>query len=246
VIAARLLIAGALSAAVPGPDYETARIAAIKACEGINPRDSQSGLAMNPDGYRSYYAQAMCFQTTAVEFRDRALCARVRERRTLLFSSWGYSPGNCRTLVDHAVDADRQEIDGMKRQYQAGRMALTDFRIERNGNGRDYDVIPSFSGTEGHGYTIAVAILATGAAPIVVHTDGYFVDTRSQLRIYVRREDIAARFPAFAPGAIYRVRAVMTFSLPARGGSRFLSDAFLERVFPLRERTQTVERDIRF
>jgi len=228
------------------PAYDTARAAAVKACEAIDASQYQSGLAFNPDGYRSYYVRSQCLQKAAEEFRDLTLCDRVRQRRALLSSSWGYSPGNCRTLVKRALDADRTEIEEIKRGYLAGSMVLRDFRIERNGNGRDYDVIPSFEGTDGHGYTIAIEIVPPGAKPVAVHTNGYYVDPRSRLRIFIRQQDIKGRFPAFEPGRSYQVRAIATFSLPAGGGSRFMSDAFLETVFPLRERTRTVTREIRF
>ena len=41
----------------------------------------------------------LLFQQAAVRFRDQALCRQVKQRRSLLFSSWGYSPGQCRKLV---------------------------------------------------------------------------------------------------------------------------------------------------
>jgi hypothetical protein len=79
-----------------------------------------------------------------------------------------------------------------------------------------------------------------------VHTNGYYVDPRSALRLFIRQQDIRSAFPAFEPGRAYQVRATATFTLPAGGGSRFMSDAFLESVFPLRERTRTVTRELRF
>jgi hypothetical protein len=228
------------------PAYDTARASAVKTCEAIDAGAYQTGLAFNPDGYRSYYLRSECYQRTAVEFRDLPLCNRVRQRRALLSSSWGYSPGNCRTLVGRAIDADRTEIEAMRRRYAAGSMVLRDFRIDRNGNGRDYDVIPSFEGADGHGYTIAIEIVPPGRGSIVVHTNGYYVDPRSALRIFIRQQDIKARVPAFEPGRSYQVRMIATFTLPAGGGSRFMSEAFIERVFPLRERTRSVTREIRF
>src|SRR5262245_25060379 len=96
------------------PTYDTARAGALKACEAIDANQYQSGLAFNPDGYRSYYLRSQCLQQTAEQFRDLSLCDRVRQRRSLLSSSWGYSPGNCRTLVKHAVEADRKEIEDIK------------------------------------------------------------------------------------------------------------------------------------
>ena len=68
----------------------------------------------------------------------------------------------------------------------------------------------------------------------------------SQWRETIRHQDIKARFSAFEPGQSYRVRTVVTYSLPAAGMARHMSDAFLEQVFPLRERTQSIEREIRF
>ena len=72
-----------------------------------------------------------------VRFRDESLCAKVRQRRTLFSSSWGYAPARCRQLVADGAAADRGELEKMKRAYVAGAIKLRDFRIERNGNGRD-------------------------------------------------------------------------------------------------------------
>src|SRR5579885_1072050 len=76
-------------------DYAQRRGMAVKQCETINPSESQSGLAFNPDGYKSYYVQSECFQKAAVEFRDVSFCNRVRRRWSLLWSSWGISEAQC-------------------------------------------------------------------------------------------------------------------------------------------------------
>ena len=73
-------------------DYADARSKAVAACEAINPSQSQSGLIFNPDGYRSFYVRSKCFQEAAIEFRDRTLCDQVKERRSLLSSSWATHP----------------------------------------------------------------------------------------------------------------------------------------------------------
>ena len=245
MIAALCVLFGLLLAP-QATSYDSARTAEITRCEAIDASAYQTGLAFNPDGYRSYYLRSECLQNVAVVFRDEALCSRVKQRRALLSSSWGYSAGNCRTLVAQAAGADRTELEEMKRQHRAGGMVLQDFRIERNGNGRDYDAIPAFAGTNGHGYTIAVEIVRPAGAPVVVHTNGYYVDPQSALRLFIRSQEIAAAFPGFEAGRSYPVRMTATFSLPAGGGSRYMSDAFLERVFPRRERVQSVTRDIRF
>jgi len=228
------------------PTYGTARAAALKTCEAIDANASQSALAFNPDGYRSYYVQSECLQRAAVQFRDVTLCDRVKERRTVLWSSWGYSPVNCRTLVGQGVDADRKETGEVRRRYLASGMVLRDFRLARNGNGRDYDLTPAFDGSDGHGYTITIEIMAAGGRPAAIHTNGYFVDPRSALNIYIRLQDIRARLPEFEPGRSYSVRATATFSLAASDSSRFLSDSFIEGIFPLRERTRSVVKTIQF
>lgn len=59
-------------------------MAALKQGQAIDPAEYQSGLFFNPDGYRSYYVRSECFQKTAVQFRDDALCADVRQWVSLL------------------------------------------------------------------------------------------------------------------------------------------------------------------
>jgi len=240
------LLIAVLTGSQPSAEYDRARSSEVKRCEAIDPRQYQSGLAFNPDGYRSFYIRSECFQKTAILFRDAALCDQVRRRWALLSSSWGYSPGNCRTLVAEAAESDRRELEDIKGQYRAGAMTLSDFRVERNGNGRDYDVIPVFTGATGHCYTIAIDIVRADGSSARIHSNGYYVDPQSALRLFIRQQEIRAAFPAFEPGRSYQVRMAATFSLPTGGGSRYLSDAFVERIFPLRERQQSQIRTIQF
>src|SRR5437763_8183937 len=152
MIGASAILFGSLIASQPGMNYGRARAADVARCEAIDARAYESGLAFNPDGYRSFYLRSECFQKAAIFFRDAALCDRVIERRALFWSGWGDSPRNCRTLVTQAIDPDRAEREEPKRQYLAGGMVLQDFRIGRKGNGRDYDVIPGSAGAHGHAY----------------------------------------------------------------------------------------------
>src|SRR4029453_8074325 len=94
--------------------YDELRSAAVKQCQAIDPAEYQSGLFFNPDGYRSYYVRSECFQRTAVQFRDEVLCAEVRQRVSLLSSSWGYSRTRCRELVAQGVAADRKTLEEIK------------------------------------------------------------------------------------------------------------------------------------
>lgn len=229
----------------PASPYTEHRAAAVKTCEAIDPSQYQGGLFFNPDGYRSYYVRSECFQQTAVRFRDQSLCTQVKQRRALLSSSWGYSEKNCRALVAAAIAKDSQELNEIRRVYAARHMILRDFRLELDNNGRDFDIVPIVTGTGGHGYTLRFDLVPDGGAPVLLHSDGYYVD-RSALRIYVTRADVRQRVPDLSPKHRYAVRATMIFSLPTGTGNAEWSDDFVESVFPLRERTQTVTKTITF
>jgi len=144
--------------------------------------------------------------------------------------------------------ADRAALDEARRRYAAGGMRLRDFRIERNGNGRDFDVLPSFQGDDAHGYRLRLEAVgaAAGGGDALLHESGYYVDAASELRIFVRQEEIRQRIPGFAPGRPYTVRATLVLDVGSGGPGGAWSEAFIERVFPLRERSQSLEREVRF
>jgi len=233
-----LLTAAWLSAV----DYRAARSAAVARCDAVDSAAYQSGLAFNPDGYRSFYLQSECLQAAAIQFRDEALCARVRQRRSLFSSSWGYSPAQCRKLVAAGIASDREELETMKRRYAGSPVRLRGFRIERNGNGRDFDIVPAFSAGYAHGYVLTFEILDAnaGGPPVLLHASGYYLDASSNLRIYVRQSDIRARFAGFVLNRPYQVRATAVLDVGTGGPAGYWSDAFIDRVFPLRDRSQSL------
>ena len=228
--------------------YDELKAAAVKNCRAIDPAEYQSGLFFNPDGYRSYYVRSECFQRTAVQFRDAALCAEVKQRRSLFSSSWGYSSTRCRELVAEGIAADGKILEEIKRQYLQSPMRLRDFRVERNGNGRDFDIIPSFTGAYAHGYTLRFEIVQPGRGKeaALLHSSGYYVDGNSHLRIFIRQDDVRKRFPEFALNRPYTVRGTTIFDVGNGGQAGWWSDIFIERIFPLRERSQSLDREVRF
>lgn len=248
VSACLLVLAGWIgpAASVRAFDYAEWRLKEVTGCEAIDPSESQSGLMFNPDGYRSYYVRSKCLQEAAVRFRDAALCDQVRQRRSLFGSSWGYSAARCRQLVAEGVAADRRALEEMKRAYAAGGMSLRDFRIVRNGNGRDIDIIPSFAGTYAQSYQLTFEILQPGSAPALLHSSGYYVDPKSNLHLYVPSADIRRRFPAFSLDRVYTVRGTATLSLGFGGQSGYWSPAFIEEVFPVRARSRAITRQTAF
>ena len=233
---------------VLGASYRELKAAEVARCQAIDPAEYQTGLLFNPDGYRSYYVRSECFQRVAAQFRDETLCAEVKRRFSLLSTSWGYSQKQCQELVAQGTAADHKALDEMKRMYTGGAVTLRDFRVERNGNGRDFDVIPSFAGEYAAGYRLTFEIVPVDprATPILLHSSGYHVDGRSNLRVFIRQEEIRQRFPDFTLDRPYAVRGTLTLDIGFGGQAGYWSDAFIERVFPLRERSQAITREVRF
>jgi hypothetical protein len=228
-------------------DYADARSKAVTACEAIDGSQSQSGLLFNPDGYRSYYVRSKCFQEAAIEFRDRTLCDQVKERRSLLSSSWGYAAPRCRQLVAQGAATDRASLEAIKAAYVASGITLRDFRVERNGNGRDFDIIPAFAGTYAHGYTLAFEILpGPSTAPAMLHSSGYYLDQTSNLRIYVRQADVTKQFPLFSLNRPYPVRATVTLDVGFGRPSGYWSPSFVNSVFPVSARSRSIIKNVAF
>ena len=242
-----LLVSLSAPSRVDAFDYAEARNKAVKVCEVIDPSESQSGLIFNPDGYRSFYTRSKCMQEAAITFRDRALCEQVRERRSLIASSWGYSAARCRQLVTEGAAADRAALEAIKRDYAGRGMKLRDFRVERNGNGRDIDIAPAFAGTYAGSYTLTFEIIPDASGRVVLwHQSGYHLDERSTLSLHVRQADIRQRFPPFALNRSYLVRATTSLDVGFGGQSGYWSPAFIESVFPAGERTESMTKRAAF
>lgn len=234
--------------ATAGNPYIEFRAAEIKRCEAIDPAEYQSGLLFNPDGHRSFYARSVCFQNAAVKFRDAALCAQVKERWSLFSSSWGYSTKHCRELVAAGMAADRKSLEETKGHYKKGAVRLRDFRVVRNGNGSDFDIIPSLEPGYAHGYMLRFELIdAEGAGGgVLFASSGFHLKGGDNIWIFVRQADIRQRFPRFELQRTYRMRATLVLSIGFGGQGGMLSDAFIERVFPATERTQTLVKEIAF
>jgi hypothetical protein len=241
-----LTVAPVRLAAADDVGYETARDAALKRCQAIDPAQSQTGLLFNPDGYRSLFTRSACLQQAAVTFRDAPVCADVKERKSLLFSSWGYSERRCRELVQQGEAADRRELETLRRQFEADGIAISDFQIERNGNGRDYDIVPAFRGRFAHSYTLTFDVVAAGSQTVRIYSTSTHVDATSRLRLYLPRTELLSRFPAFQAGVTYPVRAILTLEVGHGSVSGYWRPALIEQLFPVAARTSSTNRTIRF
>ena len=231
-----------------GATYDELRAAAVRQCEAIDSARYQTGLALNSPGYRSYYERSRCFQDAAIQFRDESLCGHVWRRYSLFSSSWGYSASRCRELVAQAMTGDRAALEAVRRRHADGGMRMVDFTFEQNGNNRDFDIIPSFAGTYSGGYRLTFEIVHanTPRPPTVIHSAGYYVDATSNMRLFVTQAEIRQRFPDFEPGRTYSVRSTISLDPGMGGASGYWSDAFLESVFPARERARTLLKAVRF
>jgi hypothetical protein len=235
--------------ATSGNDYEEQRAAAVRKCQEIDTGEYQSGLWLNPEGYRSYYLRSQCYQQAAIRFRDTGLCRKVRRRWALFSSSWGYSESNCEKLVAEGIETDRAVIGQMRQDYRRGHVRLVDFRIERNGNGRDFDIIPEFAGGGAHAYELRFELLpsAPAAWPVLLDESGFHLEGEtSNIRIYVPQTDIRRRFPAFALDQTWPVRATLVYSIGTGSSTGKWSESFIEASFPERDRAQTLTREFRF
>ena len=136
----------------------------------------------------------------------------------------------------------------MKKRYQYGAVRLRDFRFERNGNGRDFDVIPTFMGDYAHGHILRFEVIRPhiGKESVLLHSSGYYVDGKSNLRIFLTQEVIRKRFSDFALNRPYTLRATLVLDVGHGGQAGQWSDAFIERVFPAPARSQSLDREIRF
>ncbi len=229
-----------LPSAALASDYAERETAAKQRCEAISSSEYQSGLFFNPEGYRSYYVRSECFQRAAVQFRDSRLCDRVHRRWSPFSSSWGVSSNQCQKLVSDGVAGDRAELEKEKQQYAARPIRLRSFHIRRNGNGRDFDFIPEFSAGDPHGYKLVFEIVGVSEQPILLNSDGYYVDANSRPNIFVRQADIRARFPGFQLNYSYKVRATLVFSIGMGGEPGYWSDEFIDSTFPVRDRSQAL------
>lgn len=240
------LLLGAPQALAAG--YDELRAAAVDRCRAIDPGEHQSGLLFNPDGYRSYYTRSECLQSVAVQFRDASLCTEVKRRWSLLWSSWAVSAKQCRNLVAEGAKADRASLGETKARWREGALRLVDFRVERDGNGRDFDVLPSFAGDFAHGQRLRLEAVGAGAGgtDALLHESGYWIDSASRFSIFLRQQEVRQRIPGFALGRPYTLRLTLVLDVGNGGSAGTWSDAFVEGIFPARERTQSLERAVRF
>jgi len=228
-------------------DYQTLLDQALARCEAIDADSYQTGLSLNPDGYRSYFEKSACIQRAAIAFRAVPLCKQVKRRRALFSSSWGYSKANCLDLASEAEQKDRLELQALRQRYAAGPVKLIELRLEPNGNGRDFDFIPRFSDGFEHGYELEIWLIDENHQRHLIHTYGsYLRGSADNIRLYIPRTELLDRFPAlrFSRPYVLETRLILSVGIGGPGG--WLRDDILAEVFPESSRTQTLISTVEF
>ena len=248
ILAVAIPAIGMVACAQAGENfYETERASALKACAAIDPEAYESGLAFNPDGYRSYYKRSECLQAAAARFREEPLCKEVKERWSLLWSSWAFSEKRCRELVAQGIAKDRPLIEAIRRGYAARPVKVVNFRLQNN-QGLNYTLYPKLEPGYQYRYTLRFELVAPDApgGAVLFGTYAGPLSGIEALGINATVADLRQRFPAFAPGHSYRVRATAVLEVPNGGASLMWSETFIEKYFPRAERTQVMEKDADF
>ncbi|MGI9308454.1 MAG: hypothetical protein ACR2P6_04260 [Gammaproteobacteria bacterium] len=227
--------------------YQELRDRALEDCAAIDPDEYQTGLALNPEGYRSYYKQSACLQRAAVAFRDEWLCKQVRRRYALFSSSWGYSKANCLDLVARELEEDRLELTALRERYSSGPVKLVELRVEPNGNGRDFDFIPRFADGFEHGYQLELLLTEkSGTRHAILEHGSYLRGAEDNIRLYLPRSELLQRFPGLQFDRPYTLEAKLKLSIGLGGPAGWYRDDLVEEVFPESARTQIVITTVSF
>lgn len=223
--------------ALPASEYHNSLATQVASCQEIDADEYQTGLLFNPDGYRSYYLRSACLQRLAVEYRNPDLCQEVKRRRALFSSSWGYSTRNCQLLVAQKLTEDRNELQTLRQTYLAAPMSVSQLTVESNGNGRDFDFIPRFNDGMPYGYNVDFQLVDNnGDRHVILEYGGYLAGSDSNIRLFLTRQELLARFPSLAFNRPYAIDVIVSPSLGLRKLDGWLRPDILEQDFPYAER----------
>lgn len=223
-------------------DYHE-RLAGAKArCEAIPRTKSHTGLWFNPRGYRSYFERSMCYQGLALNFRQPALCRKVRQRHSLFGSSWGYSRQNCSKLVREAITQDAASIEKLRDAYRHNPVQLIEVTVRQDGNGRDIDVLPVFSAGTRQTYRFSAFIVdARGKRHRLVEQTFRLGQAKPSIVLFVKREQVIRAVPGFGPSASQLWAFELELAPPVGRGNALWPPAWLENLWPRAQRVQIVE-----
>jgi hypothetical protein len=172
-------------------------------CMAIPPRKAASWLLFNPTGMQTYYALARCLQEAAVQLRAPALCSGVRERKAWFLDGSAYSPSACLAAVRH-----RKQRDASAAKNLHAPQALQRVWIERNDNGRDFDVHLLTSGGAGGGLHLRLSLLdAVGIEHVLRDGTQPMDDKPGELNLLLPAADLRRAWRESSHAGPIRLRA---------------------------------------
>ena len=233
--------------ALSASEYDSSLAGRVASCQEIDADEYQTGLLFNPEGYRTYYTRSVCFQRLAIEYRSPDLCSEVRRRYALFSSGWGYSVRNCRQLVDEKLAEDLDEVRRLRQDYLAAPMSVNQLSVEPNGNGRDFDFIPRFNDGLPYGYQLEFRLVDdNGDRHLILEYGGHIAGSDSNIRLFLTRRDLLARFPALEFNHPYPLEVTVTLAVGLRKLDGWLRADVLEQEFPYPERTNILSTTVTF
>lgn len=199
------LIATTLAANVATADPLDAIVAgALARCEAIPADRGTTAMIFNPRDRQVVWDRSECFLALAVQSRDERLCGRVVERRSWVFDGSGVSPEACRRALEARRELDREEAARIRDPHRP-----VDVAIERNGNGRDFDLRVSTRGSYAHRYRLEVSLIGASGSVTLMSIDQPLGSGAAQLVHLVRRERLDAAKAALAPDRPLGLRAAL-------------------------------------
>jgi len=169
----------------------------------IPPRKAVSWLLFNPTGMQTYYERSRCLQETAVRLRAPALCNGVRERKSWFLDGSAYSPLACRAAV-----REQEQQDAASAKTLRAPQALRRVWIERNGNGRDFDVHLLTSGGAGGGLHLRLSLLDAGGVEHILRDGAQPMDDQpGELNLLLPAADLRRAWRESSHAGPIRLRA---------------------------------------
>ena len=220
-------------------DYDSRLSAALQRCEAVPAMESHSGLSFNPKGYRSYYGRSACYQRLAVDYRQPEFCKKVWQRFSVFSSSWGYSEENCLSLFEQAVVDDAESIAIIRDAYRRGPVQLTAAVLRKNGNRRDFDLLPTFSAGFSSSYLLTFYIVDNQGDKVQIAERGFYLgEAVPEISLYIKRNDIVSRLAGFDEQQEYEMLFDLRLMLPLGRGGAVWPPQWVDSFWPASERVQ--------
>jgi len=220
-------------------DYAARLSAAQLRCEAVPAMESHSGLLFNPKGYRSYYGRSACYQRLAVDFRQPEFCKMVWRRFSVFASSWGYSEENCISLFEQAALDDAESIAVIRDAYLRGPVRLIDAVLRKNGNRRDFDLLPAFTAGYASSYLLTFYIVNNQGDKVQIAEQGFSLgEAAPEISLYIKQEDIISRLAGFDEHQQYEMLFELRLMLPLGRGGAVWPLQWVDSFWPETERVQ--------